>query len=164
MWPVSHGGLSPPVRSGGRVHASRATARLRRHGLAVAVSGSSIFVMGGEVYMSNILRSVEVFDAASRCWAMGAEMRVERTNLAGAGYGARVVAAGGQNHDALALPSAEILECGGAGKWVALPPMSTPRQGHALVGIGEACGDADLSSWQGGGEGSRGAAFVGGGV
>lgn len=105
-----------------------------RSGLGVAVSGRSLYAVGGYTGVS-ILNDVDVYKPDTNAWSHVASMNTPRDELAVCELNGNLWAVGGWAPGGSILKALEIYNPN-FNKWTTLAPMHTPRAGLALCALG----------------------------
>lgn len=102
-----------------------------RGGLAAAVVGENVYVIGGQDHHGQYLSSMEVFNLSIRAWSVASPMVNARSDFAVSVLDGKVFAVGGRDENGV-LNRAEVFDpC--VGVWAALPSLDNSRCRHAAA-------------------------------
>jgi N-acetylneuraminic acid mutarotase len=103
--------------------------------MAVAEVNGKIYVIGGYPANRTVQTTVQVYDIATNAWAMGPRLPEPLHHPVAIGVAGKVYSLGGQRTGDTNTNRTLVYDPAGAGTWVDLAPMPTPRGAGAAAVI-----------------------------
>lgn len=103
-----------------------------RQGMATAVLGDKIYVIGGAPFGHNALTVVEAYDVVQDAWTTDiASLHHARTAAAAAAFAGKIYVFGGRDHNQL-VAQVEVYDPA-SNQWSVISQLPTPREGLAAA-------------------------------
>jgi hypothetical protein len=112
---------------------TRAGIAMPRDDFGIVTIDGRIWVLGGMTgERGNRLDTIEIYDPALDLWTDGPKMTSGRSSFRAVAIGRTIYVFGGASVETFGIATAEALDTT-TGEWRTLPPLPTPRFGHAVV-------------------------------